>query len=221
VTTADPAASTAPGSKGGRTVDRDSAEWLASLRGRKREEATSRLFKILLHVARNEIRRRNPATIITGPEVDDLAHQAAADAVLLITRRIDEFRGESRFTTWACSFVIFEVSTKLGRHFWSHRRVAGDVPDWDQLPDRFGALPSEAAESRELIDAVRAGVENCLTEKQRDVFTAIVVQGIPLDALVIRMETNRNAVYKLMFDARQKLRKDLAARGFINLTEAQ
>jgi RNA polymerase sigma-70 factor (ECF subfamily) len=214
---ADPAASI----KGYRGVDIETEEWLASLRGLRREEATSRLFRLLLRVARSEIRRRNSAGLITGPEVDDLAHQAAADAVLLITRRIDDFRGESRFTTWACWFVIFEVSSKLGRHFWSHPRAGGDAPDWERLPDRFGVQPAEAAESRELFAAVRVGVETCLTEKQREVFTAIVLQGIPLDALVIRMETNRNALYKLMFDARQKLRKELATRGFINPTEAQ
>lgn len=214
---ADPAASI----KGYRGVDAETEEWLESLRGPRPEEATGRLFKLLLRVARGEIRRRNSAGVITGPEVDDLAHQAAADAVLLITRRIDDFRGESRFTTWACCFVIFEVSSKLGRHFWSHPLAGGDVPDWERLPDRFGVLPAEAAESRDLIAAVRVGVETCLTEKQREVFTAIVLQGIPLDALVIRMETNRNALYKIMFDARQKLRKELAARGFINPTEPQ
>ena len=213
--TAEPGASI----RGSRGVDAETEEWLASLRGPRSEEATSRLFKLLLHVARGEIRRRNSAGLITGPEVDDLAHQAAGDAVLRITRRIDEFRGESRFTTWACWFVIFEVSSKLGRHFWSHPRSGGDVPDWDRLPDRFGVLPAEAAESQDLVAAVRLGVETRLTDKQREVFTALVLQGVPLDALVIRMDTNRNAVYKLMFDARQKLRKELAARGFINPIE--
>ena len=221
VCTADPTTSAATELKGRRPVDAETADWLDSLRGPRREQATSRLFSLLLRVARSELRRRNSASQITGPEVDDLAHQAAADAVLLVTRRIDEFRGESRFTTWACKFVIFEVSSKLGRHFWSHWRAGGDAADWDRLPDRLGTLPAEAAESRELIAAVRAGVETCLTDKQREVFTAIVLQGIPLDALVIRMGTNRTAIYKVMFDARQKLRKELAAGGFIDATEAQ
>jgi RNA polymerase sigma-70 factor, ECF subfamily len=221
VSTAGRATSAGPGVKQGRALDAETVEWLASLRGQQPEDAISRLLKLLLRVARSEISRRNSSRQITGPELDDLAHQAAADAVLLITRRIDEFRGESRFTTWACKFVIFEVSNKLGRHFWTKRLTGGDAPDWDRLPERFGMLPAEVAESRELIAAVRAGVENCLTDKQRDVFTALVVQGIPLDALVIRMDTNRNTIYKLMFDARQKLRQELTARGFIDLTELQ
>ncbi|HEX6393810.1 MAG TPA: sigma-70 family RNA polymerase sigma factor [Acidimicrobiales bacterium] len=221
MSTADRAASVGPGVKEGRAVDAETAEWLASLRGQEPEEAITRLHDLLLRVARSELSRRNSSRQITGPELDDLAHQAAADAVLHITRRIDDFRGESRFTTWACKFVIFEVSSKLGRHFWTNRRAGGDDLDWDRLPERFGALPAEVAESRELVAAVRAGVENCLTDKQRDVFTAIVVQGIPLDALVLRMDTNRNAIYKLMFDARQKLRQELTARGFIDLREMQ
>ena len=221
VSTADRAASVGPGVKEGRAVDAETAQWLASLRGQQPEEAITRLHDLLLRVARSELSRRNSSRQITGPELDDLAHQAAADAVLHITRRIDDFRGESRFTTWACKFVIFEVSSKLGRHFWANRRAGGDDLDWDRLPERFGALPAEVAESRELVAAVRAGVENCLTDKQRDVFTAIVVQGIPLDALVLRMDTNRNAIYKLMFDARQKLRQELTARGFIDLRETQ
>jgi RNA polymerase sigma-70 factor (ECF subfamily) len=174
----------------------------------------------LLRAARSEIRRRNTGGQITGPEVDDLAHQAAADAVVLITDRIDQFRGESRFTTWAYKFVIFEVSSKLGRHFWKHRRVSSDVVEWDRLPDRLGTRPADAAELQDLIAAVRAAAETCLTQKQREVFTAIVVEGIPLDALVTRLGTTRNAIYKVMFDARQKLHRELVNGGYIESMEA-
>jgi RNA polymerase sigma-70 factor (ECF subfamily) len=147
--------------------------------------------------------------------VDDLAHQAAADAVLLITDRIDEFRGESRFTTWAYKFVVFEVSTKLGRHFWKHSRASSAAVEWDRMPDRLGTRPADAAELQDLIAAVRAAAETCLTEKQREVFIAIVVEGIPLDALVTRLGTTRNAIYKVMFDARQKLHRELVNGGYI------
>jgi RNA polymerase sigma-70 factor (ECF subfamily) len=147
--------------------------------------------------------------------LDDLAHQAAADAVLLIADRIDEFRGESRFTTWAYKFVVFEVSTKLGRHFWKHRGVASAGVEWDRLPDRLGTRPADAAELQDLIAAVRAAAETCLTPRQREVFVAIVVEGIPLDALVTRLGSTRNAIYKVMFDARQKLHKELVNGGYI------
>jgi RNA polymerase sigma-70 factor (ECF subfamily) len=205
---------------GGRSLDSETAEWLASLRDARRDEAIGQLHDLLLRAAHSEIRRRNTGGQITGPEVDDLAHQAADDAVLLITDRIDEFRGESRFTTWAYKFVVFEVSTKLGRHFWTRHRASSGTVDWDLLPDRLGTRPAEAAELQDLVAAVRAAAETCLTQKQRDVFVAIVVEGVPLDALVARMGTTRNAIYKVVFDARQKLRNELVSGGYIDATEA-
>ena len=200
-------------------LDPDSAEWVASLREMRNEQAVERLHGLLLRIARKELGRRSTGSRLCGPEIDDIAHQVTSDAVLLITRRIHEFRGESRFTTWAYKFVVFEVSSKLGRHFWTNPSRGLDPPDWNRLPDRFGVRPADAAETKDLIQAVRASVENCLTDRQREVFVAIVVEGVPLDALVDRMGTNRNAIYKVMFDARQKLRKDLAAGGYIDLEE--
>ena len=65
-------------------------------------------------------------------------HQAAADALMDIIAKLGQFRGESRFTTWAYKFVIFEVSAKVGRHYWRHLGAAMAAEDWDRLPDRFG-----------------------------------------------------------------------------------
>ena len=148
MTTAEPATAAEARGAGGHTTDPETLEWIASLRDARRDTAVAQLHKLLLRVAHSEIRRRNTGGQITGPELEDLAHQAAADAVLLVTSRIDEFRGESRFTTWAYKFVVFEVSTKLGRHFWKHRSAPSEAPDWDRLPDRFGTPPAEAAEFR-------------------------------------------------------------------------
>lgn len=200
----------------GREPDEDTAQWLAALgeTGRVREDAIRRLLEMLLRVARAELRRR-AGHPVTGPELDDLAHQSAGDAVLAITAKLSQFRGESRFTTWACKFVILEVSAKLGRHFWQRPAVSFDAEDWDRLPDRFGMQPDEHAQQRELIAAVRRAVEGELTERQRRVFVAIVVNGVPLDALVAQLGSNRNAIYKTMFDARRKLRAALAADGYL------
>ena len=97
--------------------------------GRDRaERAAARLHELLLRVARRETRRRCDRLRISGPELDDLAHQAAADAVVAIIAKIGEFRGESRFTTWAYKFVMFEVSGKIARHFWRQPRSR-----WTQL----------------------------------------------------------------------------------------
>lgn len=198
--------------------DEDAGRWFADLSsdGRVREAAIRRLHETLLRVARNELHRRGGALGITGPELDDLAYQATADAVVAIIAKLSTFRGESRFTTWAYRFVILEVSSKVGRHFWRRPGVSMDVEQWDQLPDRFGVDPTHAPQSRELAAEIRRAVNEDLTEWQRRVFVAIVVQEIPLDALVVELATTRNAIYKTLFDARRKLRAVLAANGYLS-----
>jgi RNA polymerase sigma-70 factor (ECF subfamily) len=198
-------------------LDPESAEWLRALAetGAEREAALERLHAMLVRVARGEVRRRGPRLRITGPELDDVAYQAAADALLAITGKIGQFRGDSRFTTWACKFVIFEVSAKIGRHFWRHSSVPLDAEDWDRLPDRFGFDPAQESEWRDLLAALRRAVEEELTPRQRAVFVAIVVNDVPLDALVAELGSNRNAIYKMLFDARRKLRAALAVNGYL------
>jgi RNA polymerase sigma-70 factor, ECF subfamily len=199
-------------------LDPDSEQWVRALAatGAEREAALAGLHELLVRVARGELRRRGPGLGITGPELDDLAFQAAADALLAITRKLEQFRGESRFTTWACKFVIFEVSAKAGRHFWRNGAVSLDAADWDRLPDRLGAGPASEAERRDLVAAVRSAVDEELTARQRDVFVALVLRGVPLDALAIQLGSSRNAIYKAMFDARRKLRAVLTARGYLD-----
>ena len=197
--------------------DADSAEWLRVLAGTgpQREEALARLHALLLRIARAEVARRGPRLRLTGPELDDLAYQAAADALIAITGKLGQFRGESRFTTWAYKFVIFEVSAKIGRHFWRHPSVRLDAEGWERLPDRFGFDPAREAEWRDLVAALRRAVDEVLTARQRRIFVAIVLNNVPLDALVIELASNRNAIYQTLFDARRKLRAALAANGYI------
>jgi RNA polymerase sigma-70 factor, ECF subfamily len=199
-------------------LDPDSRQWVRVLSGTgpQREAGLARLHELLLRIARAELQRRNGQFRITGPELDDLAYQAAADALLAIDLKLGQFRGESRFTTWAYKFVIFEVSAKIGRHFWAHPAVPMDGEDWDRLPGRLGPDPAQEAERRELADAVRRAVDEQLTPRQRKVFVAIVLNGVPLDALVVELGSTRNAIYKTMFDARRKLRADLAANGYLD-----
>jgi RNA polymerase sigma-70 factor, ECF subfamily len=208
-----------PGGRRGRLADEETARWLSELSGpdRVREAALARLHTTLLRAARAELARRAGRHPVTGPELDDLAHQSADDALLAITAKLGQFRGESRFTTWAYRFVILEVSGKLGRHFWQRPAAALEPGDRERLLDRFGISPGEVAEQRELIAAVQRAVEEDLTDRQRQVFTALVVDGIPLDALVVRLGSSRNALYKTMFDARRKLRAVLAANGYLTV----
>jgi RNA polymerase sigma-70 factor, ECF subfamily len=198
-------------------LDAESAEWVRALAGTgsRREEATARLHGLLVRIALADAGRRGPRLRITGPELEDLAYQAAADALLAITAKLGQFRGESRFTTWAYKFVIFEVSAKLGRHFWRHPGVPFDAEDWDRLPDRFGFEPEREAEWGDLLAALRRAVDTELTPRQREIFVALVLNGVPLDALVVKLASNRNAIYKMLFDARRKLRAALVANGYL------
>ena len=200
-----------------RPLDLESAEWVRSLTGTpaEREAAAARLHEVLLRIARREARRRGDLQV-TGAELDDLAHQAAADALMAIVNKVGQFRGDSRFTTWAYKFVIFEVSTKIGRHFWRHPTVALGTEDWDRLGDRFGLDPALEPEWRDLLDALHRAVDEDLTDHQRQVFVAIFVHGVPLDALVAKLGSNRNALYKTVFDARRKLRAALVAKGHLD-----
>ncbi|MGV9248928.1 sigma-70 family RNA polymerase sigma factor [Streptomyces sp. NPDC003710] len=183
-------------------------------RGPQYEQACTRLHEILVRIAMDEVFRRGPRYRITGPELNDLAHQAAADALMRITRKIREFRGDARFTTWAFRFVALEVSSKLGRHFWRVSNARVDLDEWAQVPDRSGIDPVSHWQARELVEAVRDAIET-LSARQRQVFTAIV-NGVPLEALASELETNRNALYKTMFDARKKLRAQLIASGHLS-----
>ena len=199
-------------------LDPESAEWLRVLGGTgpQQETALARLHGMLLRIAQRETRRRGPRMLIAGPELEDLAYQAAADALMAITAKLSQFRGESRFTTWAYRFVIFEVSAKLGRHFWRRPDVRLEAEDWDRLPSRLGFEPARESEWRDLLAALRRAVDTELTARQREVFVAIVVNDVPLDALAVSLDSNRNALYKMMFDARRKLRAALAANGYLN-----
>ena len=199
-------------------LDPDSQQWIQMLSGPgpQPEEGLARLHALLLRVARGEMRRRGGRLQITGPELDDLAYQAAADALLAIVGKLGQFRGESRFTTWAYKFVIFEVSTKIGRHFWMNPAVPMDAEDWERLPDQFGLDPARETERRDLARAVRRAADEHLTPRQRQIFVAVVLNGVPMDALVAELGSTRNAIYKTMFDARRKLRAALAANGYLD-----
>jgi RNA polymerase sigma-70 factor (ECF subfamily) len=162
------------------------------------------------------VARRGPRLRITGPELDDLAYQAAADALVAIIGKLGQFRGESRFTTWAYKLVIFEVSAKIGRHFWRHPAVPLGAEDWERLPARFSVDPAHQAEWGDLFAALRRAVDSELSPRQREIFVAIVLNDVPLDTLVIRLGSSRNAIYQVLFGARRKLRAALVADGYLD-----
>jgi RNA polymerase sigma-70 factor, ECF subfamily len=197
------------------SLDRDSQRWVAQLRPEspQRDQTMRRLHQLLLRVAFHELsRRRGRLGSISGPEFDDLAHQAADDALVSILAKLSEFRGLSRFTTWAYSFVMFEVSAKVARHAWRRQPPNVEEPAWEQLADARASLPGERIEWSEQLAALSSAVED-LSERQREVFVAVALNDVPIDAVAFRLGSNRNAIYKNLFDARRRLRASMAAAG--------
>jgi len=194
---------------------RESEQWVEQLRpGHPRRDRTvAELHAVLLRVALHELSRRlGQLRSISGPESDDLAQQAADDALVNVLDRLDDFRGLSRFTTWAYKFVMFEVSAKVARHAWRRQPPSGQELVFERLPDSLAPGPGDRLEQQEQLEALAVAIGE-LTERQREVFVAIALNDVPIDVLAIRLGTNRNAIYKNLFDARRNLRASMAAAG--------
>jgi RNA polymerase sigma-70 factor, ECF subfamily len=205
------------------TLDSESRRWIAQLRAGhpRRAEAVAKLHELLHRVALHELsRRRDLLGAVTGPEFEDLAQQAADDAMVKVLAKLDEFRGLSRFTTWAYKFVVFEVSGKVARHAWRRHPPAREAVVWERLPDSLTPRPSDRLEQREQLEALSAAIGE-LTDRQREVFVAIALNDVPIDVLAVQLNTNRNAIYKNLFDARRNLRASLAAAGHPLLEEGE
>ena len=202
-----------------RLVSTDSASrrWVEQLRADhpRHEEAVARLHDVLRRAALHEIRRRRAQLPgLAGPELDDLAHQCADDALVNILARIGDFKGLSRFTTWAYKFAIFEVSSKLARHAWRRQPPSREDLELGEMPDSLAPRPSDQAERREQFVALKEAIAVDLTPRQREVFVAAALNDVPIDVLALELGSNRNAIYKNLFDARRKLRGSLAAAGY-------
>lgn len=198
-------------------IERDNCRWVRDLAtaGPRREQACSELYPLLLRIAKSEARRRAPLLKLGGPELEDIAHQAAADALMAISERLDKFRGEARFTTWASKFVIFDVAVKMNRHFWRRHEIPYEQEDWSRIASRFDVSPEDEVQAREFAAAVSTAVEENLSERQRLVFVATVLNGMPVDVLADELDSTHNALYKVLFDARKKLRAALVSGGYL------
>ncbi len=196
--------------------DDASQEWVDGLcaTGSQHEACVVALHALLLRVARHEVARRAGSLQLRGPELDDIAQQATDDALMAIRSKVPGFRGESRFTTWAYRFVMLEVSTKMGRHFWRSHRAVMDDDAWERLPDTRAESPHLHSEQREVFAALRRAIDEDLTPHQRRVFVAIALNEVPMDAFARELGASRNTVYKALFDARRKLKASLRAAGY-------
>jgi RNA polymerase sigma-70 factor, ECF subfamily len=181
--------------------------------GAERERAIAGLHELLLRAARFEVSRRRAAlSHVRGEELDDIAVQAADDALMAILSKLDDFRGASRFTTWAYKFALLEAGVRLRRRAWQGREVVLEPESWSALPDR-GTSAHDELEQAELLEALKRAIEGCLTPHQREVFVALALNEVPIDVLAERLQTTRGALYKTLHDARRKLRGELAAAG--------
>jgi RNA polymerase sigma-70 factor, ECF subfamily len=196
--------------------DRDSRIWLRDLRGdgRPREEAVTRLHELLLRGARYTIaRHRALLPQFSEMDLEQVALESADDATVAVLARLDDFRGESRFTTWAYKFAFLDATAKLRQRAWRGREIPTEPESWTLLGAR--AKAEQPAELAELLHAIGAGMAEALTERQRDALVAVAVNGIAIEVVAERLGTTRGALYKTLHEARVKLRGYLAERGLL------
>ena len=196
-------------------LDAESRDWLQSLRAKDAtgQEAIARLHALLLRAARFEVARRRPTLPhLRGDEPEDIATEAADDALMSVLRRLDDFRGASRFTTWAYKFALLEAAVKLRKRAWQGREVPLEPEGWGAFSSA-GLEPDAEAEQSELLETLQSAIAEVLTPHQRRVLVALALNGVPLDVLAERLNTNRGALYKTLHDARRKLRTHLQERG--------
>ena len=191
-------------------------EWIAGLKARS-PEAVERLHAVLLRAARFEVARRRPMLPhLRGNELEDIALEAADDALMAVLGRLDDFEGRSKFTTWVYKFALLEAAVKLRRRAWQGKEIPLEPESWSLLGST-ALEPAEETEQSELIAEIRHGIDETLTPHQRRVLVAIALNGVPVDVLAQRLGTTRGALYKTLHDARQRLRRYLEERRWTTL----
>ena len=188
---------------------RTNEQWLADLRGSNPDQALADLYDLLVRGLRIGLGSH-------GGGVDANAGDFAQEALIRITGSLDSFRGESRFTTWAQKIATNVALTELKRRRWRDvslqelvaRREAADREPADTQPSPEG-LALQNAVLREL----RRVVDEELTERQREAVVAVMLEEMPISEVARRMGTNQNALYKLLHDARKKLKRRMEADG--------
>jgi len=202
-----------------RIARRTNAEWLAALHGGVGQDAAlAELRTYVLRAALFTLQRgRHHVGHLGSAALAQLAEDCAQESMTAILQRLDTFRGESHFTTWAYTFAVNTALMAARRERW------GSVPlehilDGTETPsvaagDHRAIDPEQQALQTEAVAAIREGIEQ-LTAKQQQLLRAVVFEQVPLDEVVRRWGSNRNALYKLLHDARRKLKSHLLARGF-------
>jgi RNA polymerase sigma-70 factor (ECF subfamily) len=203
---------------------RTNQEWLHDLSasGSRQEAALADLRDLLLRAALYFFSRNlGDLEGLDRQEITQRAEDCAQDALIAVLEHLPGFRGDSQFTTWAYKFAINKAMTAARRERWkgvSFDELASSAPGYFQtwtIEDKAeGITPEQSAMQVEIQAILVQVIEHDLTEKQRHVLLMMVFQEVPLDEMVRLLGTNRNAVYKLLHDARRKLKSGLQARGF-------
>ena len=197
-------------------AEQESRSWIERLsaKGAERDAALVELHALLLRAARFEVNRRRAASPqLRGGDFEDLAQQSADDALVAILRKLDDFRGESRFTTWAYKFALYEAATKVRKRSWQGREITLTAEAWPLIADDRQRTAQQSVETTDRLATLHKAIEDELSPHQREVLVALALNEVPVDVLAERLNTTRGALYKTLHDARQKLRGALVARG--------
>jgi RNA polymerase sigma-70 factor (ECF subfamily) len=189
--------------------------WLGDLTddGAAGRQAQVRLHQLLLRATRHQVwRLRDTLPGAGAGDLEDLAQQAADDALVAVLRQLPTFEGRSRFTTWAYKFGVLHAGVAVRRQAWRHREV--HLPDGLTLADTSPG-PEALSEGVQLARAVPAAIATELTPHQRRVVLALLVEEVPIDVLADRLGSTRNALYKTLHDARRRLRTALITSGHL------
>lgn len=205
-----------------RTKQRSNEDWLRELRAEGTPEQAEAIEDLRLYLLRAVLYffSTSPGDLrgLARAEIEQIAQDLAQDALLTILKNLDDFRGESKFTTWAYRFAINMSLVEARRQRWKNVSLDrilenAELPDF-QFYDKDAPDPDRAAQQQEIWNIVREVIQNELTERQRAILTAIIFDDVPVDVVTKRFKMNRNAVYKMVHDARVKMRKQLEERGF-------
>ncbi len=200
---------------------RTNEEWLTALQtpGPEQTQALEELRDYLLRAVYVYLsRHRSDLTHFDRDEIQQLAEDWAQEALLTILAKLDTFRGDSRFTTWAYRVVINLAASELRRRRWANLSLEGLTETEDdeegggfEFAQEDGSVNPEAAlQQRHVWETLRHIIEQDLTERQRSVLVGSLVEGKPVEDLAQQLNTNPNNIYKIMHDARKKLKQRLA-----------
>ena len=191
------------------SYQRTNAECLAALRsqGPERDRAFADLRISLLRGVLIYLRRHRNKLQLDRNELVQLAEACAEEALVITETKLGTFRGDSRFTTWACRVAIKVAAGEL--HFLFREELTLD--DADTRLELFTHLPATSGApvaDREMIETLNHLIPELLTDQQQRVL-ALQIQGIPLEVIAERFNTNPKVLYKVLHDTRRQLKQSL------------